>query len=228
MTTLDLHNLFKVEYDKANVISSYPSIVSEEIDVALNKAYLTLIGRKFAGNNVRNIPFEGDASSVSDLQSLITTVNLTTFTNVDSVNNGVKFSISSVPFLYYVSSRLSFTNGEPLECIFTNHDFYKKAAETAINKPWLPNPVCVLENSNVVVYYDTAMNPKTGNTHSLDKLVLTYCKMPKKINYSSLTDVIEVNDKMCNDIVSLAVYYALETVESQRVQTKSNDIQISE
>lgn len=228
MTTSDLHRIFKVEYDKENVISSYPSFLPEEEDVFLNKAYLTVLSRRFTGNNIRKIGFEGDVANISDLQNLISRINITTHTNVDSVNNGVKFSITELPFLYFVSARLSFDNGQPLECLLTNHDIYKNAAETALNKPWLPNPVCTMEGDSIIVYYDTNMNPKVNNNHAIDALHLTYIKQPSKIVYTSPSQEIEVNDVVCNEIISLAVYYALETIESQRVQTKSEDVKLIE
>lgn len=227
MISSDLFKIFKVEYDKANVISSYPSFLTEEIEIFLNKGYLTTVSRKFSGNNVRKIGFEGDVAATSDLQNLITTVSLTEHTNVGSVNNAIKFNIKQLPLLYFVSARLTFSNGEALECMLTNHDIYKSAAETTLNKPWLPNPVCVLESDGIVIYYDTLMNPKTGSSHSISTLQLTYCKQPNKISYLA-SDEIEVSDILCSEIISLAVYYALETIESQRVQTKSEDIKIIE
>jgi len=42
-----------IEYDKANVTSSYPSLTQKEIATVLDKAYLALIAQKLTGNNSR-------------------------------------------------------------------------------------------------------------------------------------------------------------------------------
>ena len=76
MTHKDIFTKFMIEYDKANVTSSYPSLTEYEIATVLDKAYMALIAQKVTGNNVRRSPFEADVKSVSDLQPLVITVNL--------------------------------------------------------------------------------------------------------------------------------------------------------
>ena len=76
MTHKDIFTKFMIEYDKANVTSSYPSLTEYEIATFLDKAYMALIAQKVTGNNVRRAPFEADIKSISDLQPLVTTINL--------------------------------------------------------------------------------------------------------------------------------------------------------
>jgi hypothetical protein len=64
-----------IEYDKANVTSSYPSLTPYEVATILDKAYLALIARKVTGNNPRRSQLESDIKAVSDLAPLITTEN---------------------------------------------------------------------------------------------------------------------------------------------------------
>ena len=71
MTHKDIYTKFMIEYDKANVTSSYPSLTEYEIATVLDKAYNALIAQKVTGNNVRRSPFEADTKAVSDLQRLI-------------------------------------------------------------------------------------------------------------------------------------------------------------
>lgn len=73
MTHKDIFTKFMIEYDKANVTSSYPSLTEYEIATVLDKAYMALISQKLTGNNVRRSPFEADTKSVADLQPLVTT-----------------------------------------------------------------------------------------------------------------------------------------------------------
>ena len=71
MTHKDIFTKFMIEYDKANVTSSYPSLTEYEIATFLDKAYMALIAQKVTGNNVRRAPFEADIKSISDLQALV-------------------------------------------------------------------------------------------------------------------------------------------------------------
>lgn len=73
MTYADIKKKFLIEYDKANVTSSYPSLTDYEIATILDKAYLALIAEKVTGNNPRRQVFEGDVKAISDLQKLIKT-----------------------------------------------------------------------------------------------------------------------------------------------------------
>jgi len=73
MTHKDIYTKFMIEYDKANVTSSYPSLTEYEVATVLDKAYHALIAQKVTGNNVRRVGLEGDLKSVSDIQALIVT-----------------------------------------------------------------------------------------------------------------------------------------------------------
>lgn len=60
-----------IEYDKANVTSSYPSLTEYEVATVLDKAYNALIAQKITGNNPRRSTFESDIKSISDLNPLL-------------------------------------------------------------------------------------------------------------------------------------------------------------
>ena len=72
MTHTDIFTKFMIEYDKANITSSYPSLTEYEIATFLDKAYMALIAQKVTGNNIRRAALEADTKSVFDLQPLIT------------------------------------------------------------------------------------------------------------------------------------------------------------
>ena len=72
MTHKDIYTKFMIEYDKANVTSSYPSLTEYEVATVLDKAYNALIAQKVTGNNVRRVALEGDLKAISDLRGLIT------------------------------------------------------------------------------------------------------------------------------------------------------------
>lgn len=66
-----VYEKFMIEYDKADTTSSYPSLTNYEIAVLLDKAYLALIGQKLTGNNLRQMPFEGDNKAIEDIRPLL-------------------------------------------------------------------------------------------------------------------------------------------------------------
>ena len=86
MTYADIKTKFLIEYDKANVTSSYPSLTDYEIATILDKAYLALIAEKVTGNNPRRQVFDGDVKAISDLQKLIDTQQV--YANVPISPNG--------------------------------------------------------------------------------------------------------------------------------------------
>jgi hypothetical protein len=71
MTHGDIKTKFLIEYDKANITSSYPSLTDYEIATILDKAYLALIAQKLTGNNLRQMGFEDDIKAIEDIQQLI-------------------------------------------------------------------------------------------------------------------------------------------------------------
>ena len=224
----EIYTKFLIEYDKANVTSSYPSLTKYEIATILNKAYLALIAQKFTGNNVRQAPFEIDSKAISDLQPLITTTLLTKI-NRDTKypTNCVVFNIPIDPkFLYYVSSRIQI-NGDQSTVILVNHNDAQRFIETANNKPWIKNPVGYIEDGKFIVLYD---NVKYQDDAQLEVTVgqssFTYIKEPQKFTNTSVVDSttptpFELNDTMAEELISLAVLMALENVESSRTQIKS-------
>ena len=71
MTHADIFTKFMIEYDKADITSSYPSLTDYEIATVLDKAYLSLIAQKVTGTNPRQVAFEGDIKAIEDVRPLI-------------------------------------------------------------------------------------------------------------------------------------------------------------
>ena len=90
MTHKDIYTKFMIEYDKANVTSSYPSLTEYEVATVLDKAYNALIAQKITGNNVRRATFESDVKSIADIEPLVrrTTITLTQDPNITNAKQG--------------------------------------------------------------------------------------------------------------------------------------------
>lgn len=174
MTHKDIYTKFLIEYDKANVTSSYPSLTEYEAATILDKAYLALIGQKVTGNNVRRAPFEADIKSVSDLQPLVRTIYKDPLYAHPSAINSVCFNLPD-DFMYYVSGYAGF-NSDKLTVKLLNHDVAERFKVTAVNKPWIKNTVAYIENDQIILLYD---NYKYNNNATVDNLCVTYIKRPK-------------------------------------------------
>lgn len=221
----DIYTKFLIEYDKANVTSSYPSLTVYEIGTILYKAYLALIAQKLTGNNPRRVPFEIDVKSIEDLKPLVNRIDVRE--NVENkyidVPNVSAFDLSTVTdYLYYVSSVLSISKDDEKHVQnidLVNHNQFQKMFQTDINKPWLACPKGCLEGDQLYVAVDAY------NKYILGDLHLTYVRKPENFiaddnTFNKDADFV-LNDAVAEELINLAVLIALENVESPRQQTKA-------
>ena len=110
---------------------------------------------------------------------------------------------------------------------------------TPHNIPWVKDPVCYIEDKQIHVVYDPINQPK------LSPIDVVYIKQPNPFvknlgnysnaDYASYFDYhmgtseempeayqFECNSTMAEELVSLAVAFALENVESARLNSKLN------
>lgn len=118
-----------------------------------------------------------------------------------------------------------------------NHEIAQKFFTSVSNIPWIKQPVCFIEGHNIFVVYD-ALNPPTSDFR------ITYIKQPNTFvkdlsehnsgtwtyftpDSGATTEQkkpyqFECNSTVAEELVSLAVAFALENVESQRLNSKLN------
>lgn len=217
MAQNDIKKKFLIEYDKANVTSSYPSLTSEEIATILNKAYLALIAQKTTGNNPRRAPFEADTKAISDIQQLVITQAITQDSNNDPTAENSRRYILPSGFLYYVQGTVELDNvNSPVDLI--SHENAKQFKQSRSNRPWIKNAVGYIEDNKIIILYDNYS--ATNHTVDVGTFNLTYIKQPTLFTYE-FNGTFELNDTMAEELISLAVAFALENVESTRLQTKA-------
>lgn len=223
MTRDQLHNAFKIELDKnATNISfgSYPAFLPEEIDYWLNQGMYQLVSNKFTGLNTLQESFEQSVKRVHDLERLIKTQTAITADKVDGTNKCiVKDAFKDK--MFYVDIVFNFDNNSSIVDV-VDHEIAKRFLKTYNNTPWIEIPVATIQDLDLIIYYDPiSMN---ANKYSVD---ITYVKIPTKVeNVTGNMD--EFPEYLQYEMVSRAVLLALENIESQRVQTKSQLNQISE
>lgn len=124
MTYADIKKKFLIEYDKANVTSSYPSLTDYEIATILDKSYLALIAGKVTGNNPRRQVFEGDVKAISDLQKLIRTAEI--YANVPISPNG-ELKYPHIDDGTTSSGHVTTTSPVPVHKIYPCYEYYGQA-----------------------------------------------------------------------------------------------------
>lgn len=225
MTIAEAHIAFKVEADKNAVnigMSGCPSFLPEEIDYWLYTAYLSKIATKFTGNNTIQTSFEGNTKRVADLEGLVRTDKgltlLSETTNNRLTLNDFKSSIkygsdTQDKRMYFIQGTLHF--GSKLANVkMISHENALRFLETYNNKPWIEEPVAILEDNKLIVFVDRDL--MTG-PYTID---LTYLAYPRKINNQDITSTLdEIPEYMQYEVVKLAADMALENVESPRVQS---------
>ncbi len=168
MTYNDIYKNFLIEYDKADVSSSYPSLTKEEIAVILDKAMYALIAQKVTGNNPRKVALDMDSKAMSDIAPLIDIWTLTQSTNTTDpsiasnefvyvYDNGV------TPPVYILGGKITYTDkqketGKAEGSKDTNKYeetvqlltsvIADKFKETVHNKPWIKEPIMYVQREN--------------------------------------------------------------------------------
>lgn len=238
MTHKDIFTKFMIEYDKANVTSSYPSLTEYEIATFLDKAYMALIAQKVTGNNVRRAPFEADVKSISDLAPIIITETCN-LSSDNTISTNVKKATLPKKFLYFVDANanvslinmpLDGNQSRTLPVKLLNHAIASKFFSSAYNLPWVKEPIAYIEEDKIKVVIDPI------NHSTINSLKITYVKYPNSFVKEKLTSGesfsepsqndsdarkalwnFELNDTVAEELISLAITYALENVESSRL-----------
>lgn len=235
MTHGDIYTKFMIEYDKANITSSYPSLTEYEIATILDKAYLALIAQKYSGNNPGGSAFESDIKAVEDLQPLIDT-----FTCTGSKTDINEYTFPThdkrdIQFIIQVSLNVD-SNDTSIDdqthtkqnVSIVSHDITKNFKATTNNLPWIDSPVGCIESGNTVIYVDMDVVKANGSSSSI---TVKYIKTPKKFavgpgnletDYDFGNTVFELSDRMAEQVINMAIILSTEIVESSRLSTKTS------
>lgn len=223
MTRDELHIAFKIEMDKNSQSVAYggcPAFLPEEVDYWLNKGYYDVLTTKFSGQNSTETAFEGSVKRIADLERLVKTdnsipVNLTEGTNKLVLTNLLNRNETNTGRMFFIESVLHWgTKSAVIELV--SHEIARNFVKTYNNNPWIEKPVATIQDNSLVIYIDPI--EMTG-TFTVD---ITYVKHPTLItNLPSDTGLTEVPEYVQNEIVNKAVQLALDNIESQRIQTKS-------
>lgn len=212
MTYENIYTKFMIEYDKANITSSYPSLTKYEVATILDKAYLALIGQKVSGNNLRRSTIESDIKSISDIQSLIDTDSCEPLLDQSVIPNRRMWKLPEL-FLYFVAATLQ-RNEIYVPMKLVSHESAQKFFQTEYNMPWVKIPACYIEGDKLFSLDES--------TNEQQDVKITYVRRPVSFVNCDPEQEFECNDSMAEELISLAVTFALENIESSRLTTKLN------
>ena len=249
MTYNDIYKNFLIEYDKADVSSSYPSLTNEEIAAILDKAMYALIAQKVTGNNPRKVALDMDSKAMSDIAPLIDTWTLTQSTNnTDSsiANNEFVYVYDDgvTPPVYILGGKITYTDKQKeTEKAEGSEDTNKheetvqlltsviadKFKETVHNKPWIKEPIMYVQRENTTskegtcihILVDSSKGKITNSSLYIRGIMMPTSFAQQKTN----TDEFPLSDTVCEELINLAVIFACRNVQDPRlatiVQTKS-------
>ena len=223
MTRDELHIAFKIEMDKNSQSVAYggcPAFLPEEVDYWLNKGYYDVLTTKFSGQNATQTAFEGSVKRIADLERLVKTdtnisVTLTEGTNQLVLNDLLNRKQNNTGRMFFIQAILHWgTKSAVIELV--SHEIARNFVKTYNNNPWIEKPVATIQDNSLVIYIDPI---EMIGTFTVD---VTYVKHPTLItDLPSDTGLTEVPEYVQNEIVNKAVQLALDNIESQRIQTKS-------
>ena len=250
MTYNDIYKNFLIEYDKADVSSSYPSLTKEEIAVILDKAMYALIAQKVTGNNPRKVALDMDSKAMSDIAPLIDTWTLTQSTNNTdpSIANNESvyvYSDGATPPVYILGGKITYTDkqketGKAEGSEDTNKYeetvqlltsvIADKFKETVHNKPWIKEPIMYVQRENTTskegtcihILVDSSKGKITNSSlHIRGIMMPTSFAQQKNQN----TTEFPLSNTVCEELINLALIFACRNVQDPRlatvVQTKS-------
>lgn len=219
MTRAQFHTYFKIVMDKNSQSVAFggcPAFLPEEIDYWLDTALYQVVMQKFNGEVNKKPSFEESVKRIHDLEGLIHTDSDITTETVDNVNSVVmKNLLDSNKRMLFVSARLKY--GDKIAIVrIIGHKDAERYKQTYNNLPWVEEPVGVIENNSLYVYYDP-IEMKSDN-YTID---LTYVQYPTKIeDIPNGESIIELPEHVYHEVINRAALLALEDIESRRTQTK--------
>lgn len=225
MTHNDIYKKFMIEYDKANITSSYPSLTKTEIVTILNKAYLAILAQKVTGNNQRKSSFEADIKAIEDLRPLITTKEVNGVDNADFMADNETAYCVPDDLLYFVNIRIEVWKGgkkiQPVNIV--SHDVAEKYKKTYNNVPWMHNPVAYITSDQIRILTDAYDDQLKAR-----KCQVTYLHTPELFSTSEQdgSTKFELTDTMAEELINLAIIFATEITEAPRLQTKISTLSL--
>ena len=233
MTIEEAHIRIKILVDKIDS-SYYEEVLPEEIDEILNEEYLRYIKTHYGKNNIYRRGFDESQKRIDDLKNLVKSAfcNVTEVSYYDNVYRADLSNLFSDENLTTQSEEeyMLYLKGMAITCIGTcckrnevkliQHDDISRIANDPFNKPTAINPVIFFEDSDVFVW--------VGDNESVNSFLVTFIKMPKKVSILPPVQEFEISSHAVSEIVVGASQIIIEMIESNRVQSNTQNLTLKE
>ena len=229
MTYKDVYKKFMIEYDKADISSSYPSLTIYEVATLLDKAMLALIAQKVTGNNPRRQALDLDMKGVADLQTLIQRKEANNFNKDDYYSNKYFCNIIDAEDILYITHVYLEVYVKPhdltrsrLEEVHIIPQMYSyKFEESSTNEPWIKHPVCYIADDTINMFIGKDMENMISNHVYIDYIMRPdYFSDILMIEDVSEEHPFPLSDTMCEELINLAIIFACRTVGDPRISTE--------
>jgi hypothetical protein len=235
-----MHLEFRIALDKLDS-SAYPDILPEQVDYFLNEAQERFVKTRYSGNNLLQASFEEIQKRTDDLNNIVITrfgklVPLVYEPTTLSVDLNTLYEdedcITPTQYKYMIYLMGRCKTGK-LGCEYKyrnlriyNHDKVQIIRKHPFKKPVMSEPIAYFENKSLHVV--------TEGNFNAEVTAITFLRRPVEMQYGSVyptptTDVsCELAEHTHKEIIQLAVFIALENIESPRQQTTISNIQSQE
>jgi hypothetical protein len=249
MTYSEFNTSFKVKMDKLDT-TAYPAFVQAEIDFWINQAIITFVKTRFSGMNSHHTGFQQDQKRTDDLRTLIVTYKI-----FNTVENSSLTHTSYVTYdeyvLEYPTNPIYWIGlGESVEIIGNNDSWpYVNASGVKLS---LTTDVkeCTIDNINFNIlnplsdykfrnnkanplryYCDNKIYLYTDKNYVVTEYDLSYIKKPITFKTTALLmnqEYVDLPSHTHDEITTLAVKLALESISEPRYKTMSEEYAIME
>ena len=236
----EMHLAVQQGVDKINSFQA-DSLLSEEIDLEVNKAINKFIQLKYGKNNIYGKGFEESQKRIDDLRTLLVDKPLKCKYIADSINSTFMYKSEVFPEGYRHLIKIVGEVAHRSDCRILPLDHQQQLADIPedikvskqvmmkfsqqddvfnslvdpFNTTKLDKPIFSVEGDNIIIY--------TNDIFIIEKVKLTYIKNPSVVSLS-LGNSCELPIHTHQEIVDMAIGSILEVIGDPRYQTHQSEL----
>ena len=242
MNITEMHLAVQQGVDKINSFQA-DTLLSEELDLELNKAINKFVNLKYGKNNLYNKGFEESQKRVDDLRVLIKDVILDLKYRDETVNSISTYVSEILPDDYRfllkglaeVGHKSTCKSLDPKEqqllspiidgikrksaVKFIQQDDILTILSDPFNTTTKEKPLITIEHDSIVTY--------TNDIFIIDSVKLTYIKNPAKVSLSLGVDC-ELAEQTHQEIIDMTINSILEGISDPRYKTHQHELNKNE
>ena len=243
MNITEMHLAVQQGVDKINSFQA-DTLLSEEIDLELNKAINKFVNLKYGKNNLYGKGFEESQKRVDDLRVLIKDIELSPIDYQDTTVNNIfvyrtprlpkdyRFLLKGLAVVNHKSTCKPLNNKQQTiagHLVKTDKDVIQKKASVKFvqqddilsilsdpfNTTTKEKPLITIEDESIVIH--------TNDIFIIDSVKLTYIKNPTEVSLS-LGDDCELAEQTHQEIIDMAINSILEGISDPRYKTQQIEL----